>query len=123
MRARAEVTRDILLERFQIIGLQPQEIRWDYLGMNSVHRESSPNTQQEPYEVVLRIAIKTTSRSEAEQLGMEIDPLAVNGPSGIGKWGTHSPGSRIRPIVGLKSALVPRQSVPYEVIIKETACP
>lgn len=118
-RERADVTKEILLERFRIIGLQPQEVRWDYLGVNAVHREATPDSPDEPYEIVLRVAIKTATRQEAEQLGIEIDPLAVNGPSGIGKWGTHSPGSRIRPIVGLKSALVPREQVPYEVVIRD----
>jgi len=117
--SRAEATRELLLERFKIIGLQPQEIRWDYLGINSVHREATPVSEEVPYEIVLRVAIKTRTRREAELLGIEVDPLAVNGISGIGKWGTHSPGSRIRPIVGLNSSLVPREEVPYEVVIRE----
>lgn len=114
--ARAELTKHLLLERFKKINLKATEIRMDYVGLNAVHRESSPPPPQaEPYEIILRIAIKTESKAEASRLGIEVDPLAVNGVSGIGKWGTFSPGSRIRQIVGLNSVLVPRDEVPFKV--------
>jgi hypothetical protein len=116
--ARAELTKALLLERFEKVGLRPLEIRWDYVGLSSVHREATPPPVAEPCEVVLRIAIKTATRAEAEKLGQLIDPLAVTGPYGIGKWGTHSPGARVRPIVGLKSALVPRERVPFQVMMR-----
>ena len=111
--ARAELTRTILEERFKRVQLDAQEIRMDYLGLNGVHRESSPAHRHEPYEVILRIAIKTRERSEADKLRREVDPLAVNGASGTGKWATSSPGSRVRSVVGLSSVLVPRDRVPY----------
>jgi len=44
-----------------------------------------------------------------------VDPLAVNGASGTGKWATSSPGSRVRSVVGLNSVLVPRELVPHTV--------
>jgi hypothetical protein len=43
----------------------------------------------------------------------------VNGTSGTGKWATSSPGSRVRPVVGLYSALVPRESIPATLVIKD----
>lgn len=113
--ARAELTREVLKERFQRIRLDAQEIRMDYLGLNGVHRESSPPPRHEPYEVILRIAIKTRDRAEADKLRREVDPLAVNGASGTGKWATSSPGSRVRSVVGLNSVLVPRELVPHTV--------
>ena len=57
------------------------------------------------------------TRKEADKLRREVDPLAVNGASGTGKWATSSPGSRVRPVVGLSSALVPRELVPFNVSI------
>lgn len=112
---RAELTKHILEERFKKIELKSDEIRTDYVGLSAVHRESTPPPACEPYEVVLRIAVKAKTREEAAKLGIEVDALAVNGTAGIGKWGTHSPGTRIRPIVGLNSALVPREAVPFAV--------
>jgi hypothetical protein len=114
---RAELTREILTERFKRVDLVAEEIRMDYIGLNAVHRESSGGQPSAPYEVVLRIALKTRTRKEADKLRREVDPLAVNGASGTGKWATSSPGSRVRPVVGLSSALVPRELVPFSVSI------
>lgn len=119
--ARAELTKDILAKRFERVALQAEEIRMDYIGMNGVHRESSPIPASAPYEVVLRIALKTLTRAEGDKLRREVDPLAVNGASGTGKWATSSPGSRVRPIVGLNSALVPRGLVPVHLVVKDLA--
>jgi hypothetical protein len=115
--ARAEMTKALLSRRFDKVNLQAQEVRWDYIGRDSVHREATPRVDPNPYEVVLRIAVKTLLRVDAEKLGREVDPLAVCGTYGVGKWGTHSPGARIRPIVGLKSALVSREKIRYQVVM------
>ena len=115
--ARAELTREILEARFARVELKADEIRMDYVGHNSVHREASPPPAVEPYEVVLRVAVKTASRHEAAKLRREVDPLAVNGPAATGKWGTSAPGARVRACVGLNSCLVPRDEVAWTVTI------
>jgi len=117
---RAELTKAILTERFRIVDLKADEVRMDYIGINSVHREASPVPATPPYEIILRVAIKTQDKREAEKLRREIDPLAVNGASATGKWATSSPGSRVRGIVGLNSTLVPREALPWQVVIKES---
>lgn len=117
--ARARATEALLTERFRKVDLQADELRFDYLGIDAVHREASPPDGREPYEVILRVALKTSSRAEAEKLRREIDPLAVNGLAGTGKWSTNSPGSRVRPVVGLRSCLVDRDLVPTQVTIVE----
>lgn len=117
---RAELTKAILNERFRVIGLKAEEIRMDYIGIDSVHREASPKPAAPPYEVVLRIAIRTKEKGEAEKLRREIDPLAVNGASATGKWATSSPGSRVRAIVGLNSVLVPREALTAQVVVKQS---
>jgi hypothetical protein len=113
--ARAELTKDIVRQRFEKIQLKASEIRMDYVGLNGVHRESTPSVQHDPYEVVLRVAIKTDDRQEADKLRREIDPLAVNGAAGTGKWATSSPGARVRPVIGLYSTLIARELVPFTV--------
>ena len=116
--ARAALTKELLLKRFDKIDLRAEELRFDYIGVNAVHRESSPAPAAEPYEVVLRIALKTADRAEAEKLRREVDPLAVNGASGTGKWATSAPGSRVRQVIGLNSTLVPRELVPVSVVMR-----
>ena len=114
---RAKLAKSILLERFKMVNLNTQEIRMDYLGINSVHREATPLITKNPYEVILRIAIKTESFKEAEKLRREVDPMAVNGPSGTGKWAPM--GDRIRPIIGLWSTLVPREEVSSSIVYRQ----
>ncbi len=75
--------------------------------------------REEPYEVILRVALKAASRAEADKLRREVDPLAVNGLAATGKWATSSPGSRVRPVVGLSSCLVDRDLVPTRVTMLE----
>lgn len=116
---RAKLTEDVLRKRFAKVDLKAEEIRMDYLGLNAVHRESSPPVPADPYEVILRIAVKAKAKSEAEKLRREIDPLAVNGTAGTGKWGTNAPGSRVYPVIGLNSVLVPREIAPVSVILRE----
>jgi hypothetical protein len=115
--ARAQLTQDILKKRFEANQLKASELRMDYVGLNAVHREASPSLAVEPYEVVLRIALKTEDRQEADKLRKEVDPLAVNGVSGTGKWATSSPSARVRPVIGLYSTLVPRDLLSAEVQI------
>ena len=114
---RAELAKSILLDRFRQINLKAEEIRMDYLGINSVHREASPHPSEIPYEVILRVALKTDSIEESGKLRKEIDPMAVNGPSATGKWAPM--GNRVRPIVGLYSTLVPREEFSTSVVYRE----
>ena len=115
---RAEGTKDMLRKRLARANLKADEIRMDFLGVNAVHRESSPAMPSDPYEVILRIAVKAKERREAEKLRREVDPLAVNGFSATGKWGTNAPGNRIYPIIGLNSVLVPRALAPVSVVMR-----
>ena len=108
---RAQMTQKLLEYRFTVVKLEAQEVRFDYLGVNAVHREASPPMSHEPYEIILRVAIKTQSRAEADKLRKEVDPLAVNGVYGTGKWATSASGSRVRSVIGLSSCLVPREVV------------
>lgn len=112
---RARLTQSILQERFRKINLQCTAVRFDYLGVNAVHREASPSPPADPHEVILRIALKTEQKEEAEKLRREVDPLAVNGVAGTGKWATSTPSSRVRAVVGLSSCLVPRETIKVSV--------
>jgi len=107
--ARAGLAKHILEERFKIIGLQAQEYRIDFLGLNAIHGEATPEQQAEPYEVAVRVAARTRTRSEAEKIGREVDGMAVSGVGHTGKRVPHA--DRTREVVGIWSALVPRDAV------------
>lgn len=110
---RAELAKKILLERFRIIGFKPAEMRMDYVGLNSVHREATPPWSFEPWEVVLRVAAKADTPEMCDLLRQEMDTICMNGPSATGKYGPMS--GRIRPVIGMLSALVGRDEVEEKV--------
>lgn len=116
---RAEATKALLRKRFERVSLKAEELRMDYIGVNSVHRESSPSAVPN-YEAVLRIACRAAERSEAEKIRREVDTLAVNGVAGTGKWATTASGPRVRTVVGLSSTLVPRDQVSFSVTLFST---
>lgn len=110
---RAEADKRIILTRMQEAGFDMDQLRIDYVGINSIHREATPQTDALPYEAILRIAARGDSVKECLKLKEEIDAQAVCGPSGTGKWGTM--GTSIRPIVGFFSMLVDPKQCPYSV--------
>jgi hypothetical protein len=114
---RAELARDILLRRFEIVGLQAEEVRIDFLGVNAIHGPIS-RPAEEPYEVGVRVAARCASRAEADKVGREVDAMAV---SGVGMTGKRVPfQDRVREVVGVWSALVDRDAVPATVTMVES---
>jgi hypothetical protein len=67
-----------------------------------------------PYEVRARLAVRCTSREQAERVGQEVEALYVNGPA-AGGGVTQS----VREVVAVASALVPRQAVQPRVQVLE----
>ena len=106
---RARLAEQVLRSRLAQLDTKVDDLRFDYIGINAVHREASPSPVIEPYEVGLRVAAKSRDRSEIEKIATAVAPMAVSGPAGTGKWGTL--GNRVRPVVGMNSVLIPRTSV------------
>jgi hypothetical protein len=110
---RAKLAETILRERFRIVGLKAEELRIDFLGVNAIHGALSPAPAALPYEVAVRVAARTRSRAEAEKVGREVDGMAVSGVGHTGKRVPHA--ERVREVIGIWSALVPREAVTPEV--------
>ena len=106
---RAKLAREILEQRFKIVKLQAQEIRIDFLGLNAIHGEATPDDAPEPYEVAVRVAARTATRAEALKVGREVDGMAVSGVAHTGKRVPHQ--DRVREIIGVWSSLVPRDQI------------
>jgi hypothetical protein len=108
--ARAELAGAIIRER---LGERYEDITVDYIGVASAHR--GPFTYHEtPYEVRLRVAGKSFERDMAEKIGEEVEALYTNGPAGGG-------GARkyLNEVVGIVSAMVPRETVKPVVHVME----
>ena len=107
----AEVVQQRLADR----GLKYSEVRVDLIGMSSLHGQ--PEARPEPYEVRLRLAMRTTDRKAAEAVGFEVRALHVTGP-GSGGGGSDP---IVREILAVQSVLLPRALVDPQVVVKEVA--
>lgn len=101
--ARAELARDIVLKRLELMGVKMQELRAELIGMASLH---GPRSSVEPWEVRLRVAARCEDRSEAVRVGNEVETLYTNGPSGGG-----GASKSVRQVVAVASLLLPRSAV------------
>src|SRR5690606_8975131 len=106
---RARLARRILEERFRIVGLQADDLRIDFLGLNAIHGDATPAAAPEPYEVAVRVAARTRAPEEANKVGREVDGMAVSGVAHTGKRVPHA--DRVREVIGVWSSLVPRDAV------------
>jgi hypothetical protein len=107
---RAELAKKILTERFRIVGLEAEDIRIDFLGLNAIHGAATPASAPEPYEIAVRVAARTRTREQAIKVGREVDGMAVSGIAHTGKRVPHA--DRTREVIGVWSSLVPREAVP-----------
>jgi hypothetical protein len=110
---RARLAKKILEERFRMVGLQAEEIRIDFLGINAIHGAMSPSHLPEPYEVAVRVAARTKTREEALKVGREVDGMAVSGIAATGKRVPFQ--ERAREVIGVWSSLIAREHVVPEI--------
>ena len=107
-RERAELAGEIVRERLRE---DIPDLRVDLIGIDSAHRADFGHPHP-PYEVRLRVAARTATRTLAERVGAEIWALGTNGPAGgggfreaayerIGVVSTLLERSRVRPAVTL----------------------
>jgi hypothetical protein len=106
-----EIVRKRLKHRVQV---EPEEIRFDYVGVNALHQHTAPVPDCELNEVGLRIAAKLRTRQEADLVRREATHLWTLG--GIGTaFGVPFP---IRPVVSLWPTLVPRDAIETKVTVE-----
>jgi len=107
-RARGELALAIVRERLKLTGISTSELRFDLIGVNSLHgdRLSGNGGPHEPYEVRVRVVGRTDSLSEAVRIGNEVETLYTNGPAGGGGVTKSA-----REVVGILSTYIPRDLV------------
>lgn len=99
---RARLAQEIVKERLALTGVKTTELRFDLIGVNSIHGDKLSQAG-EPYEVRLRVTGRTENMKEAIRIGNEVETLYTNGPAG-GGGATKS----ARQVVAMLSALLPR---------------
>ena len=106
--ARAELALQLLQHRLQRLGWQDLEQCAELIGVDALHGATRAHSsgRNHPYEVRLRLALRCTTRAQAERVGQEVEALYLNGPA-AGGGVTQS----VREVVAVASALIPRQAV------------
>jgi hypothetical protein len=112
-RARGELALRVLEHRLQRLGMDRLEHRAELIGVDAMHGPSL-GTCREPYEVRVRLAVRTATRAQAERVGQEVEALYLNGPA-AGGGVTQS----VREVIAAASALIPREAVRAECQVLE----
>lgn len=102
---RAKLALSIVEQRLKICHICPQEIRFDLIGINSLHGDKL-STDSKPYEVRARVAARFATKEEAASIGNEVETLYTNGPAGGG--GAFK---SVKEIVAMDSTLLDRHLV------------
>ncbi len=99
--ARAKLAKEIIQKRLAAQKIVPLEMRYDFIGVNSLYGNEVVDSQ-EMLEVRLRIAARTEDYVTAKAIVREVESLYTNGPAGGG--GIRS---NIKEIVSIGSILIP----------------
>jgi len=112
---KAKAADQILRTRLADLGLKFDEIRTEFVGLNSCHGPMAemPNVVNE---VVLRVGVRGHDRAAIERFGMEIAPLILTGPPAV----TGFAGGRPKPseVIAYWPALMPKDAVKAEVVVE-----
>jgi hypothetical protein len=100
---RAKLAENIVRERIEIANIKLDELRVDYIGLNSLHQSASLPPACAPYEVRLRFAGRTRKKEDANRLGNEIETLVGKGPAS-----SCMPRKYVREVLAVYSVLIPR---------------
>lgn len=105
--ARGRLALDIVRERLELTGVQASEVRFDLIGIDSLHGGAMVTKAAgtaEPWEVRVRVAGRTETLGEAIRIGNEVETLYTNGPAAGGGASKSA-----REIVAVASVLLPRE--------------
>lgn len=102
--ARGRLALDIVRERLKLTGVAASELRFELIGVDSLHGTRLSAQANEPYEVRVRVAGRTENRREAVRIGNEVETLYTNGPAAGGGAFKSA-----RDVVAVASVLLPRE--------------
>ncbi|MEW6194649.1 MAG: acyclic terpene utilization AtuA family protein [Bacteroidota bacterium] len=114
---KAKAADQVLRTRLTDLGLKFDEIRTEYVGLNSCHGPLS-KISEDVNEVVLKIGVRGQNHHDIEMFGKEIAPLILTGPPSV----TGFAGGRPKPteVIAYWPALIPKKLVEPKVEIINT---
>jgi hypothetical protein len=102
--ARGRLALEIVRERLGLTGVATNELRFELIGVDSLHGPEVSSRANEPYEVRVRVAGRTENLREAVRIGNEVETLYTNGPAAGGGVFKSA-----RDVVAVASVLLPRE--------------
>jgi hypothetical protein len=107
---KAQFCEQFLRGRFKALNLGIIDVRFDYIGINSIHGPLStlPKDMDGINEVRVRVAAKTHTREDANLVRREVTHLWTHGP--VGSTAVISPPPP-RQVIALWPTLIPRELV------------
>ena len=102
--ARGRLALEIVRERLKLTGVASSELRFELVGVDSLHGADVSTQACEPYEVRVRVAGRTETLREAVRIGNEVETLYTNGPAAGGGAFKSA-----RDVVAVASVLLPRE--------------
>ncbi len=102
--ARGRLALEIVRERLKLTGVAASELRFELIGVDSLHGAQIAAHANEPYEVRVRVAGRTENLREAVRIGNEVETLYTNGPAAGGGAFKSA-----RDVVAVASVLLPRE--------------
>ena len=114
--AKAKVTGQAVEAHLKPLMNILEDFRLDYVGVNSVFGEASPEPSVEPNEVWLRVAARTRDKSAATTVSEVFSDLGMATPLGAG-------GQRMSvcPVVGVYSTSIDRERIVTQVDVSAAA--
>ena len=116
--ARARLAANIVEERLKLIAVKLDEFRVDFLGYNSLYRDTIASliTPASPAEVRMRVAGRASSPEPVTRMVREVECLYINGPAGGG--GIRS---SVGPVISVENILIPRSDITPTVTMFEVS--
>ncbi|ABR50321.1 protein of unknown function DUF1446 [Alkaliphilus metalliredigens QYMF] len=115
---RAKLAGEIVKKRLEYTGVNIEEFRIDYIGINSLYKDQISDAMIRERsvckEVRLRVSGRTAERMDAVKIGNEVEALYTNGPAG-GGGATQG----VKEIVSIASIFIPREDIKIEVNYEE----
>jgi hypothetical protein len=101
---RGRLALEIVRGRLKLTGVAASELRFELIGVDSLHGSEVSAQTSEPYEVRVRVAGRTENLREAVRIGNEVETLYTNGPAAGGGAFKSA-----RDVVAVASVLLPRE--------------
>lgn len=111
---KAKIAANAIRNNLRKFSDEIEELRFDFIGVNSIFGEMAPEPSSQPNEVRLRVAGRTRNPEIADRIGYETE-LMYFGPVGAGGAARN-----IRQVMGMYSTLISRDKVPLRIISRRS---